>query len=119
MTTLQELAVRLDKATGPDRELDRDIHYILSGEEGMALVFAIPEYTASLDAVAALQAKVLPGWEWLISSFDPHHPLKWPSAVLVPPEWTLDKGMVLVCNHHTLAIAWLKAIVAAKIEDGE
>jgi hypothetical protein len=57
------LARRCGEATGADRELDRAIHGML-GNEGLALVFAVPFYTRSLDAITALIERELPAYGW-------------------------------------------------------
>lgn len=46
---------RLSKLDGPDREVDREIHFA-TGRQLM-----IPPYTASVDAAIALAERVLPG----------------------------------------------------------
>jgi len=53
------LVERLEKATGPDREIDAAIRAQLGISEGY---HAHEFYTASLDAALALVERVLPGW---------------------------------------------------------
>lgn len=62
MTSLIE---RLEKATGPDRDLDCDIdsEWLQDRSDGLEAEFSpFPAYTASLDAAIALVEHVLPGW---------------------------------------------------------
>lgn len=71
-TELREIIERLEKLTGPDREVDAAILKHLgfhswagrmSYRDGpMWLDFASSEITASLDAAVALVEKMLPGW---------------------------------------------------------
>lgn len=75
--TLKLLSGRVEKAEGPDRELDHMLHHALVGPIGdvirhhetkkfiMADVIAA-EITTSIDAALALVEKVLPGWFWLL-----------------------------------------------------
>lgn len=61
---MQDLIERLEKATGPDRTLDRSIIGVLvdAGEvESHPLLVDVPPYTASLDAALTL---VMPGHGW-------------------------------------------------------
>ncbi len=97
MSKLEELIAELEKATGPDRELDARIaatlephrfdapgftpirpipNFWLDKSEG-AIRFEggglmdtrfFPAVTASVDAAVALVNRVLPGWHWTISN---------------------------------------------------
>lgn len=93
MPDLAALAERLEKATGPDRELDADISVVLLGGEiqwkqtrftgesyparkyasrdhvGGFAVGPVELLTASIDAALALVEKVLPGWSWQIGTY--------------------------------------------------
>ena len=81
MSPLQEIIERLEKATGPDRWLDADIHRTVT--PGMADTITdfskgwciggnhvtpvkAPAYTASLDAALSL---VPEGWLWGVNTF--------------------------------------------------
>lgn len=89
MTTLSELSRRVSEAEGPSRELDVEIWLALDGRntrkqwsyvheatgktceidetrDATRRLITVPEYTASLDAVAALIAEKLPGCGWQI-----------------------------------------------------
>lgn len=78
--TLDELIDRLEKATGPHREIDTELHgYCEPGfanfprvpSGGVILhpdrpcVYA-PRYTDDLSAIVALIERVLPGWAWKV-----------------------------------------------------
>lgn len=67
MTDLNELLERVSSATGPDRELDRDICIELAidmaTDDGAVGWKSPPHFTASTDAALALVERVLPaGW---------------------------------------------------------
>ena len=58
MSRIAELIERLEKATGPDRELDRSIHIAIDGNT------VVPGYTESLDAALML----VPSWhKWSVA----------------------------------------------------
>lgn len=82
---LQAVIERLEKATGPDRELDARIHAIIElpssdweaceksiiSGDGLVtwhylnksqITARAPSYTASIDAAIALTERMLPGW---------------------------------------------------------
>lgn len=72
-----ELIERLEKATGPDREIDLDLMVLgfggpretyLSDELGRLEFGHHWKFTASLDAALALVERVLPGTEWAVST---------------------------------------------------
>lgn len=84
MSDLRGLIERVEKATGPDREIDGDLHemaygewlrkhgYVSQGEtgyfsptppvQGAGHVRAPEHYTDSVDAALALVEKMRPGW---------------------------------------------------------
>ena len=93
MQKLEELIAALEKATGPDRWCDANIHVMAHGQtieifggnivsNGHCVIGwldpgkvnvnfttsgigeKIPRYTASIDAAVALVERVLPGWTW-------------------------------------------------------
>lgn len=86
---LSALLERVRQATGPDRELDRDIEVALPLDSGIAHshrpsaapgkvtcrynsgstgTYKAPRYTASVDVDLALVERVLPGWAWKVGS---------------------------------------------------
>jgi hypothetical protein len=63
MSDLKELLARVEKAEGPDREIDAALQRLIGGEHihwGCGLL--VNGFTASLDASLALVERVLPGW---------------------------------------------------------
>lgn len=75
----QDIISRLEKATGPDRELDADVFFALGGERygallkwpGECVYFGVfPDFSASLDATIALIERVLPGWGYTFHKDD-------------------------------------------------
>ncbi len=85
---MSDLIERLEKATGPDREIDAALvkalcpdalvsQYLASDEEpsvfhaqslGISDRSDVPRYTASLDAALTLVERALPGTEWAVST---------------------------------------------------
>lgn len=70
---LVDLRERLERATGPDRELDLAlaqaldpgvIHSRFYRDSNAVVPYTKRHYTASIDAALALVERVLPGWEW-------------------------------------------------------
>lgn len=63
-----ELAERLEKATGPDRELDYRILMGVHKTDGRGYLWdphgADHRFTSSIDATVALIHEQLPGWWW-------------------------------------------------------
>lgn len=99
LNQLHSLLERLEKANGPDREIDAEILVVLGilvknegrgyrriGPDGTiktgwyvdlldywkwpTSVFEVEPLTASLDASVALVEKVLPGWDWQVGTCD-------------------------------------------------
>jgi len=67
--TLDERIDRLEKAEGPDRELDRNLWRIENPTvPGMTSDLFLPRYTASLDAIVGLIERVLPGFAWKVGT---------------------------------------------------
>ncbi len=74
MNNLADLISRLEKAKGPDRDLDGEIHVAcgLAGDGAhtwgpyLRRKMARPDYTASIDAALYLKDEVLPGWYWRV-----------------------------------------------------
>ena len=74
MTAITDLMARVEKAEGPDREIDEDLFAALIDTHGVPtdvafLLEGAPRYTASLDAAVALVERMLPElWEWSVRS---------------------------------------------------
>lgn len=70
LTALKELLERVEKAEGPDRELDEETIAAIGGKQkrgdwwiGHSYIGRVaPPYTSSIDACVALIEKVLPDW---------------------------------------------------------
>lgn len=97
MTQLSKLLERVEKATGPDREIDHALHDLFGSvvplggfipylwrikiddkwvdvvRHARAMMSTgdvyVQDYTASLDACVALAARVLPGCSWHIGDY--------------------------------------------------
>lgn len=54
MTSRSEIIERLEKATGPDRNLDAMIHWLMKDGVGVGATQDAPAYTGSLDAAMTL-----------------------------------------------------------------
>jgi hypothetical protein len=97
---MEALIQRVEKAEGPDRELDGEIHGIPSA--ACCDWDDVPHYTASLDAAVSL---VPSGWDWSISK-------GWNEAAiasLAPAE----KAAEVTTEAATAALALLAAILKA------
>jgi hypothetical protein len=105
-TDLTELIERLEKATGPDRELDaaiRDALYSPSARVGW------PPYTASLDAALALVEEKLP-CQWVRLDYWTDINIERPRASILP------KGELIhgfAAHGATLPLALLLALLRA------
>jgi hypothetical protein len=63
---LSDLIARVEKAEGPDRELDRDLADAFGLSQGK---LEHPErYSSSIDAAVSLAELVLPGWGWRVAT---------------------------------------------------
>jgi len=58
------LITRLDAASEPSRELDREICKAFHAATGKTIDFLV--YTESLDAAIAFVREMLPGWHWRV-----------------------------------------------------
>ncbi len=74
MTDISELIARIEAATGPDQELDAEIHLLATKNTiacvadimaGCELGWEHPAYTASIDAALKLAPE---GWDWIIGA---------------------------------------------------
>jgi len=107
MTTLTDLKALLDEAQGPSREIDRSFHLLRDDIEGLAFVFAVPEYTSSIDAALALIEHKLPGRYCHLGTGP-----SFSHAVITVGEDNPETAWFA----PTLALAILRALVAALIE---
>lgn len=66
MTALQELIARLEKASAGDRDLDSEIHFVITDGVGCGASRSGPHYTTSIDAALTLVPK---GMHYEIDTF--------------------------------------------------
>jgi hypothetical protein len=59
---VRALIERLEKLTGPDREVDLMIAQVVLGRS-----IGVARFTASIDAAVALVERVLPGWGYRVA----------------------------------------------------
>lgn len=121
MTTPSPASVieRLEKATGPDRELDGDIYLFLHPEMRQLSEtatgsikpehYSSPVYTASIDAALTL---VPEGWCWSAHGGDVCRP----GAQLDKPQIETADGEIIVDQAATTAIALCIASLKARIQ---
>ena len=64
MAKRDDLIERLEKATGPDREIDTAIEELFDPSFRDSTLRQATRYTASLDATVALVEEMLPGWQY-------------------------------------------------------
>lgn len=139
-TDLTGLIERLEKATGPDREIDRDIGLAIDGwvylpdDHEVALRFpeypwlqahneifadsdgALPPaaYTESIDDALALVERKLPGWQWEIGTWSYPEPGRRFSARVARPTDYPDHSLGIDAWHdsgETPAIALCLALL--------
>lgn len=129
--TLHELLAEVEGAKGPSRELDEklceafgwvrqyrydgmlgfDVHTGWLLPDGTTRGYATP-LTASLDACAALQKRLLPRWGFFFrQDRDGNF-----CGALEPPYFSTTPG---ACSAATPALAWLAAIIRALIAQQE
>jgi len=88
---LKELIDRVERASGPDREIDKAIaifvEWTATGKEPPETgtpdywysdAFGMPAYTASIDAALSLVERFRPGWHWYV---DDRTAAVWPEGV--------------------------------------
>ncbi len=123
MTDLTSLIEKLEKAEGPSRELDGDIHNTVLGT---AYVFAphsvtgfltsatnngcpiVAGYTSSIDAAVSLAGRVLPGHQVNVTRFT--------STVA---RASIGNGWIAASTHRTPALAICLATLRAIQSKGE
>lgn len=96
---MTDLLERVKAASGPDRELDGEVHdFATQTVEQYA-----PAYTASVDAALALVERLLPGWNWHLNR------LGQPRAVINDG----PKAQFECWDNTTLPLAILAALLTA------
>ena len=104
------LLYRIERATGPNRTIDREVKEVLHQDWDYSARWtsgpvAFP-YTSSLDAVAALQERVLPGLAVHLHRNTEYPDQQWACSVSRDGPWE---------HAQTECLARLRAIVAALI----
>lgn len=103
--TLRDLLERVERATGPDRELDRAIWKACGIDYRQSVTQPITE---SVDAALALIGRVLPEWWWTVGQ---SAPTGFASATVAR-----KGGTVRSVSAPTPALALCAALLAALIE---
>lgn len=106
MSQYADIIERLEKATGPDGDLDLDIINLIDPPVARHSAMHQP-YTASLDAAISLVDRMLPGWHWSLYDTDG---LGRRNAQIEPPEYSSEPFDGL---GQTIAIALLLALFRA------
>jgi len=107
-----EIIERLEKADGPDRELDHAIDAMLP--TGVPRHVWRPIYTASLDAAIALVERTLPGYIWSVSDGDEHGP----NALVHRPDDKSPVGDMAATPAIALLISMFRALEAKEAGNG-
>ncbi|MEN3145711.1 hypothetical protein ABCW43_00190 [Neorhizobium sp. IRAMC:178] len=71
--TIPELIEKLEKATCPDRDIDKAITELFGTKNDHGVLICagylgIGMFTSSIDAAVQLCERVLPGWLWLVEA---------------------------------------------------
>lgn len=110
---MRDLIERLEKADGPDRELDAKLARHLAGDpvDHWFRLFGdwftdrtIPSYTSSIDAAVALVERVLPGAEWEVTNTG-----RRPGATVISYERRVREGAYASTPAIAICIALLRA----------
>lgn len=106
--TLRDLLERVERATGPDRELDRAIWKACGIDYRQSVTQPV---TSSVDAALTLIGRVLPGWRVLLDSDNDRRPLWSARAKRNGQSWDAIGHLA-----PTPALALCAALIAAMIE---
>jgi hypothetical protein len=126
---LEGLLARVEKATGPDRELDGFIYGALGFQiiqrwggyewrpEGRGVWRAMPSPTTSLDAALALVERKLPGWYRWVGDLDPSDPRAVATLAAGRPDQPSYRGYA-PHGQYALAVccALLRALIAEQAD---
>lgn len=103
---IEELIGRLERATGPDREID----------DALRIAFGYPpkpwDYTASIDAALALVERVLPGWFWRAGHVPAIH---WHNGIGYDNWCHLSRTDASNCNPEDESTGWANSVPLAII----
>lgn len=140
LATLRDLATRLERAMGPDRDLNARIDaafcnhgmarpsaskpgFVVVRYENSTGTHRASDYTGSLDAVATLHERLLPGWSWQLRvNCTRDGDETYANAQVWQPcdPRDDDRQIYWASGPDTQpALAWLRAIVAALIAQAE
>jgi hypothetical protein len=114
LPTLASLLERVEKAEGPDRELDAAIWRVLCWSNRDTIIPRDALLTASLDAALALVEEKLPGCNGLLMFGEPHRNPIMRLAPLYP-----DGRHPVEAGGATLPLAVLSALLRALIAQKE
>ena len=123
MTNLSDIIEKLEKAEAGSRELDYQVFRVFAESEGFN--FWNPdwghEYTCSVDAAISLAEKVLPGWQYTLSSTRSAHEDRRPWADVASDAWINDENETEWgdASAATLPMALCLAILKAKAQQQE
>lgn len=98
---LRALEVRLQAATGSDRELDDALARLLAPQRAAAP----PDYTASVDRCVELVHEALPGWSWHVG---------WDATGVLPYATLHREGRLVEASAPTVPLALLRAVLKAR-----
>ena len=128
-TKEQTLLERVEVATGPDREIDRDLWLAFGlypeGVEDIGLyvdpssgctggvIYSADPLTASLDAAMALCETVLPGWEWIVEKRKSTCNARVHTGY---DSFDDDDGEIFEASASTPALALIAAVLKARAE---
>lgn len=124
---VQTLLERVEKATGPDRDLDLDLAVALVPDvvclrhnryTGDNETFTRWEYTASIDAALALVERVLPGFQEIRLQFS--LPLGiYCTATIYKDTLTKEAGETFIAPNKSAPLAILAALLRALIAQAD
>jgi hypothetical protein len=140
MTDLTALISALERATGPDRELDLEIGLAFGGWSYVdmpphgKMIFVpdeksyyidhpgslYPSYTETVDAALAFMLAQLPGWDWSLYSAYVSNEGKdvWLRAVIISPDRKHHIGETAATIELAILLATLRAKQAEMNNDG-
>ena len=120
---LRSLLERVQKAQGPDSDLDDFIEESFHGPKNthceacgtFSMRFGKP-YTSSVDAVVALVSEFLPGWQWNVEGGGMRqHACLYAPPVSKDDAWIGQRGRIA----ETPALSLLECLIAALIAKAE
>lgn len=115
MSELRELLERVEKATGPNTEIEVElIQRFISAKEGdlhRRYTIAVYGFTSSIDAAIALVERVRPGWAWNVGNVGEEDR---PSVALTVP---FEPYQDFVAHGATPALAVIAALLRSLIAE--